>query len=563
MQHKLAKELVSAIAEGLTSQSLTVCSRWAAERRVMGAPFPGRYSWAKHPWVRELHDSQAPYTWCMKGAQLGITEVAINRAFFTLDVLKRDVLYVLPTQLGATDFSKSRFGVALEHSPYLKGMFSDVNAVGLKRAGANTLYIRGSKGRAGLKSVPVSEMILDELDEFDQDKLWLALERLSGQVHKHVWGISTPTVPEFGVHKQYGKSTQEHYFFRCPACRRWTELIWPDCIEICGTNIDDPKIRDSFIKCKECSARLDQRSKPEWLSDGVWRPTNANAAPEVRGFHVNQLYSFTINPAELVTSYFRGFGDELAAQEFHNSKLGQPFIGDGAKVDDEMLTRSIGNYSMQDARPGRGAGRLVTMGCDQGKTAHIVIAEWFKINRCKDVSASHFCRVLWGEECSDQIVWKRLSELMSEWQILYCVLDADPELNLARDFCRKFEGYAAVTRYRELKDSQEVRESEKESGSPMLTIDRTTFLTNSLGRFKANPSRIQLPRDIPAKFKEQMKNLTRTYQRVDKSKANPEGTPTAMYVATGPDHYAHALTYAELALYRAPHSTTKSLGLVL
>ena len=93
-------ELWDAFQEGLTrgleNSSLQSCSRWAEHRRVMGAPFPGPYSFKHHPWCREIHNSKAAFTVAMKAAQLGITEAGINRAFFTLDQLKRDVLYVLP-----------------------------------------------------------------------------------------------------------------------------------------------------------------------------------------------------------------------------------------------------------------------------------------------------------------------------------------------------------------------------------------------------------------------------------------------------------------------------------
>ncbi len=97
-----------ALASGLRSQTLTTCSRWSEYRRTMGEPFPGPYSFLRHPWCREISDSTAPFNSTMKGAQLGITEVAINRAFYTIDILKRDVLYVLPTAINAGDFSKSR-----------------------------------------------------------------------------------------------------------------------------------------------------------------------------------------------------------------------------------------------------------------------------------------------------------------------------------------------------------------------------------------------------------------------------------------------------------------------
>ncbi|MCA9069761.1 MAG: phage terminase large subunit family protein, partial [Planctomycetaceae bacterium] len=173
-----------------------------------------------HPWCRELHDTQSPYSYAMKGAQLGVTEVAINRTLYTIDRLKRNVLYVLPTALNAADFSKSRFKPAIDESEYLTSIFTDTNTVGLKQAGPTSLFIRGSKGDSNLKSVPASELILDELDEMDQAAIWLALERLSGQLHKRVWGISTPTIPNHGIHKLFMGSTEEQFVFKCPCCSR-------------------------------------------------------------------------------------------------------------------------------------------------------------------------------------------------------------------------------------------------------------------------------------------------------------------------------------------------------
>ena len=101
---ELLAELKQSIIEGLKSNTLTSCSRWAANRRVMGEPFPGPYSWKYHPWVREMHDSQASFNYAMKAAQLGVTECGMNRALYVLDQLHRDVLYVLTTALNASDF---------------------------------------------------------------------------------------------------------------------------------------------------------------------------------------------------------------------------------------------------------------------------------------------------------------------------------------------------------------------------------------------------------------------------------------------------------------------------
>lgn len=106
--HPLLADLKKSIADGLVSQSLTSCYRWATKRRIIPDKItnkPLSYSAHKYPWVIELHDTQAPFNYAMKGAQLGVTEVAINRAFYLIDQMKRDVLYVLPTSLIASDFS--------------------------------------------------------------------------------------------------------------------------------------------------------------------------------------------------------------------------------------------------------------------------------------------------------------------------------------------------------------------------------------------------------------------------------------------------------------------------
>ena len=59
-------ELQATIADGLKNRTLTTCSRWANRRRIMGGDFAGPYSDRYHPWVREMHDSWAPFNWAMK-----------------------------------------------------------------------------------------------------------------------------------------------------------------------------------------------------------------------------------------------------------------------------------------------------------------------------------------------------------------------------------------------------------------------------------------------------------------------------------------------------------------
>jgi hypothetical protein len=476
----------------------------------------------------------------MKGAQLGVTEVAINRAFYTIDILKRDVLYVLPTSINAGDFSKSRFKSALLNSPYLNSIFTDTNTVNLKQAGGVNLYIRGSRGDSNLKSVPVSTLILDELDEMDQAQIWLALERLSGQREKNIWAISTPKIPNKGIHKLYQQGSQEHFMFTCPRCGRLTEFLWPDCIEIIGESVTDPRCAESYLKCKECGGRIEQAEKPEFLATGKWIAQEKTFSKDHRSFHLNQLYSFTVSANELVVAYFRGLGDEAAATEFHNSKLGLPYIGEGAKVTDDLIDLCIkNNYSKSDQRPAIGGTRLITMGVDVGTWCHIVVVEWFIDKMGRDLNAGSIAKVLWeGKILGSE--FERLDYLMREWQILHCVIDADPFTNDARRFARRFHGYVTLCRYRAGQSGKEMTVTEDEIGTPMATVDRTSWLDSSLGRFHSQ--RVTLPCDMSQEFREHIKSSVRVYTK------DRYGNYVADYVDTGADHFCHAFNYAEIAL---------------
>jgi len=113
MAHSLLDEIRLTIATGLRNKTLTSCAKWSMARRIMGEPVPGPYTFKYHPWCREIHDADCDYITAKKSAQAGFTEIAINRALFTIDVHKRSVLYVLPTKVpDAADFSAVRFGGA-------------------------------------------------------------------------------------------------------------------------------------------------------------------------------------------------------------------------------------------------------------------------------------------------------------------------------------------------------------------------------------------------------------------------------------------------------------------
>lgn len=534
MTHALVELLRDSVAAGLKRRSLTTCSRWACACRVMGRPFPGPWTFKYHPWLREMHDSTAEFNVGRKAAQLGFTEWALNTAFYNIDIKHVDTLYVLPNKTpDASDFSAARFNPALEMSPHLENLFSDVQNVGHKRAGRANLYIRGSQSRSGLKSVPTGLIVLDEVDEMNQDHIPLAMERAAGQVEKQVLAISTPTIPKYGIDRLYQDTTQEHFFFKCPRCSRLTELIFPQCLEITGEHLDDEDLKNTHLKCKECNGTLDHRTKFEWLADGKFVPEYSNRS--ARGFHVNQLYSSTVSPLDFALAYLRAERDPSEEQELYNSKLGLPHIVKGAGVTDADIDQCLRDHRQESSYQ---HGRLTTMGIDVGKWLHFEICQWSVHDAVSttDLNVMAQPKLVKAGKVEH---FEQLDELMVKFGVHHGIIDANPERRKAFEFASRFFGRIHLCFYGQSIQGKQIHISKEEELT--VNVDRTSWMDLALGRFKTNT--IALPCDIGREYRSHIKAPVRRYEK-DKN-----GNAIGRYIkGSEEDHHAHSRVYCEIAL---------------
>lgn len=533
--HELQSLLTNRIASGLKRKSITKCSTWAENYRIMGQPYPGKWSFKHHPWTREMHDAEDYEIIGQKAAQMGFTEACLNRCFYSLDIKAQSILYILPTDGDASNFSASRFDPALEQSPHLKKIFSNVKNVGHKRAGSANLFVRGSRSRSALKSDPVSKVIFDELDEMNQNHISLAEERMSGQSDIQTWKISTPTIDDFGINGYYNNSTQDHYFFKCPRCGKQTELIFPDCLIITAEEVTDPRIKETHLVCKECKGRLEHRTKVDWLQNGEWVAKYPGRLS--RGFHINQLYSMAdaCEPYKIAILYLKSLTNPTDAQEFNNSKLGIVYVADGAQVTDEMLDEAIGGYtSLQTSPPNA----FVTMGIDVGKWCHYEITQYIfdKEVSSPDLAVISRARVLKAGKVLD---FYELDTLMRQYKVSSCVIDSQPETRLALEFANRFYGLVHLCIYGQGVSGKNIHLHAE--GEHKVTVDRTSWLDASMSRFKGN--RIHLPQDIGLEYRQHIKAPVRIYKK------DQNGNPMGLYVNGGKDdHFAHARNYSEIAL---------------
>jgi len=530
-------EFCKEISRGLIDLSLTKCSRWAEHRVWMPPPYAGKFSFERFPWQRDILNCREPIVTVQKAAQMGFSVVGLIKALYKVDTEKIDVLYILPTAALAGDFAKARLDQMVAFSPELRNMFIGSNNVGLKTTAEHAhIFIRGSIAESGLVSVPVGVAIVDEYDRCNPKSMSLVTERLAAHEQKHFFGLSTPTLPNFGINKQYLLGTMEKFRFPCPSCDKTIELIWPDCIEICGGHSTDPDCHKSYFKCSECCNKLHHKAKSEWLSKAKWEATQK--AYGHRSFHLNQMYGPAITPGELVVAYFKGQADDAAQVEFVNQKLGEPHLLEGARITDIIIDSCLGEHRTDDARP-RDSSRMIVMGIDVGTFLDIVVAEYlYDQDPGYEPHLNSVCKVLWAGRLPGND-FEVLDRLMREWQVHHAAIDFQPETVLAKAFCRRFYGHASVVQYRRGTSGHEIKEAFDDERVSILTIDRTAFLDMSLGRF--HKQRTILPNNISGVFREHLQNLVRTYEM------DEYGKPKAVYVSLSADHQAHALTLTEVA----------------
>lgn len=537
--HKLQTAFSSIIKTGLERKSANSPSKWAQLYRVMNT---GPWSYDQHPWLKDMHNSTAHYNVGKKAAQMGFTETVLNLTFYRLDMLGQDCLYVLPTaQPAASNFSSSRVDAAVALSPHLTDLFSKIKNSQHKKAGNADLFIRGCRSRTDLKSDPISFLVFDELDEMNEELVTLGELRCSGQKDYQIWKISTPTVANKKIDLEYQHSTQEHFMFKCPSCNKITELVFPDSLVMVGNHHRDPDCDKSYYQCTECKKPLPQNAKSDWLGKGgFW---NSFATSETRGFHISQLYSFVRTPGDIARAWLEGQIKQSAEQEFYNSRLGLPFVAEGTQVSAANILDATGDYQ-SGPQPG-----LITMGVDIGRRSHhYVIAKWEIDKLGPEINGFAKQTILKIGKANS---FAELDELMRTYQVLMAVLDSQPEYQKTLEFCLTFQPHAKMCTYNTHRTATALLKIPDPS-NPNVTANRTLWLETAISRLINGTT--TLPKDYPEEFETNIKNLLKRYG------TDRLGNETSWYENNGPDHFAHALGYAEIALpLAAAHKTSRNI----
>lgn len=448
-----AGTLVAALVAGLAFDPPLTVSEWAQEHRFLSpkaSSEPGRWRNERTPYLTEIMDalgrgSPVEEVVFMKGAQVGGTEAGNNWLAYIIDVSPGPVLAVQPTVDIARRFSRQRLEPLIEDSPRLRGRVSErrsrdsQNTVLGKDFPGGVLMLAGANSAAGLRSMPVRDLFLDEVDAYpldvdgEGDPISLAKARTRNFHNRKVLEVSTPTISgQSRIEDAFEASDQRYYHVPCPECGHYAPIEWK---RLRWEKGDPASVR---LACEGCGALISETSKSAMLAAGRWVPTFPERA--VRGYHLSALYSpygwFSWEDA--VKAWEEAQSNEKKLRVFVNTILGETWREKGEAPEWQRLYHRREEYRIGTVPAG---GVFLTAGCDvQKDRLEVEVVAWAE--RMESWSIDYV--VIPGDPASD-VPWRALEELLNRpyptetggaIAIAKLAVDSGYETQAVYDWCR-------------------------------------------------------------------------------------------------------------------------------
>lgn len=414
---------------------LTV-SEWADKFRLLSSRAssePGRWATARTPYLREPMDSLSPQdptktVTMLFGSQLGKTETGLNWIGSIIDIAPGPMLMVQPTTDMVKKVVRQRLDPAINETPVLSEKVAEQKG----RDGGNSLYSKeflggilimaGANSPAGLASMPIRYLFLDEVDRYpgdvdgEGDPVNLAKARTRTFPNSKTLITSTPT--ETGnsrIETSFEDSDQRHFYLSCPDCGhrqvlKFGNLVWDKETDEHGKEKDLPET--ACYMCEDCGSLIPEHKKTWMLETGEWVPHR----PEVkyhRGYYLNSLYSPLgwYSWADIVADFLAAKNRPSELKVFVNTVLAQTWHEKGEVPDWEAMYRRRQDYKFNTCPKGV---LFLTAGVDiQRNRIEMEVVGWGREFRSWSVDY----RVFKGDT-ADKEVWKQLWATLKEtWEV--------------------------------------------------------------------------------------------------------------------------------------------------
>jgi phage terminase large subunit GpA-like protein len=420
MGGSVAERYDQAYFRGLRPDPLLLVSQWADRHRMLSSVSssePGSWRTNRTPYLREVMDCLSPSSPVervifMSGSQLGKTEAGLNWLGYIMHQSPGPILMVQPTVDMAKTYSKQRLDPLVEASPALRDLVREPrsrdsgNTVLAKEFSGGILRITGANSAAGLSSMPVRFLFLDEVDRYpgdvdgEGDPVALAVQRTVTFANRKVLMTSSPTIKGFSrIEAAFDESDKRRYWVPCPFCKEeqvlvWAQVRWPK---------GEPE-RACYV-CIHCEKEIPEHRKGWMLENGRWI-AEAPGDGLVAGFHLSSLYSPLgwVSWGDVAVEHQLVYRDPARLKTWCNTKLGETWEESAEQLDSDDLMERRERFGPM-LPPGI---VVLTAGVDvQDDRIEVEVVGWGR----DEESWSVDYRVLWGDP-SGPAVWQDLETLL-------------------------------------------------------------------------------------------------------------------------------------------------------
>jgi len=303
------------------------------------------------PWCREI--------WCMKSAQIGITDLAVDVVCHTAACDPSPMAMFLADQITAEKIYDDRIKAGIESVDALEPLLSaaSITQKEIKLPNGFNMPIAWASSIAMTGSRPLKRVICDEVAKPGYNKvgkegstLGRIRQRLETFADSKLLGFSTPTLDSDLISQQMdGCDVIYDWAVPCPYCGVFQPLrfsptkisetmttggvVWEGGKEATREQIDDAKYR-----CGACDALWSNNQKTAAVEKGMPMPRETPPErPRKIGIHINRLVSLFPGGrlSSLVQQFIDAQGSPLDLQDFMNSALAEPWADRISKDQDE------------------------------------------------------------------------------------------------------------------------------------------------------------------------------------------------------------------------------------
>lgn len=442
-----------------------------------------------------------------KSAQTGASVWAMLLVLYLSLRARVQLAYYLPGKDYALEYSQNRFIRLVRENKSIHALMGDPDTPHLRRIvdeGSasvrrllwSIIYFTYIGGEVTTEGKPLDGLIFDEVQEMQPKDVQKTEERIGASQLKLIARLSTPNFEDGDIDFFYKRSDQREFHTRC-ACPEGVSLTsWfdPELGPLCidrgnGANKSVPTV--PFYFCPTCKTMLGPGGGPDMengmrVQEGDFIAHNPGAVgvyggPAI-GLHWGQMLSPRITAGMVLSKW-----DKRAdTKDYFNRVVGRCYTDPKTQPVTEAHCVAAQREDLRwGPRPQKELDATF-LGIDQmGHDNRAVVL----------AKVGGRIQYLWLEVIQSGDPWKRCAQLMREYRITQCAVEANPNFNEAHRFSLSFPGRVYLVNYTDLseelvlwsdrmKDADNVARTENEARTPWwCRVDQYRMMSWALGRW--------------------------------------------------------------------------------